>query len=76
MDAQERGALMLVRFVAVALIGMSAVETGLYAVLCRQHQTAVEIMPCVIRSLPLVAGVLILVKSRSLAVWISDLMDL
>ena len=67
---------MLVRFVAVALIGVSVVETGLYAVLCRQHQTGVEIIPCLVRSLPLIAGVIILIKARTLALWIADLMDL
>jgi hypothetical protein len=76
MEAPERGALMLVRFTAVALIGWSCVENALYVVLCRHQGLPIELLPCVIRSLPFLAGLVMLVKSRSLAQWLADKLDL
>jgi len=35
-----------------------------------------EILPCVTKSLPLLAGVVMLIKSRALAEWLSDKLDL
>jgi hypothetical protein len=76
MEAPERGALMLVRFTAVALIGWSCVENALYVVLCHHEKLPIELLPCVIRSLPFLAGLVMLVKSRSLAQWLADKLDL
>ncbi len=67
---------MLVRFTAVAFIGWSCVENALYVVLCRHRGLPIELLPCVIRSLPFLAGLLMLVKSRSLAQWLADKLDL
>jgi hypothetical protein len=76
MDSPERGALMLVRFVAAALIGWSVVELVLYWVICNHNNTLVEIFPCVVKSLPFLAGVVVLIKSKALAEWLSDKLDL
>ena len=76
MEAPERGALMLVRFVAVALIGWSFVETALYVVLCRHQGLPIEILPCVTRSLPFLGGLVILIKARSIAAWVAEKLDL
>ena len=75
MDAPERGALMLVRFVAAALIGWSVVELALdWAI--HQHQAApVTWLTSLGQCLPLLAGIVLLLKSRSLAEWISDKLD-
>jgi hypothetical protein len=75
MDAPERGALMLVRFIAVALIGWSCAEIALYVVLCRHRVLPIEILPCVIRSLPFLAGVVILIKARPIAEWVAEKLD-
>ena len=67
---------MLVRFVAVALIGWATVELVLYVVICRHKAVPVEIFPCVIKSLPFIAGVAVLVKARAIAEWLADKLDL
>ena len=76
MEAPERGALMLVRFVAVALMGWSFVETALYIVLCHHQELPVEIMPCVTRLLPFLGGLVMLIKARAIAVWVAEKLDL
>ncbi len=76
MEAPERGALMLVRFVAVALIGWSCVELALYVLICHHQKLPVEVLPSIIRCLPFLAGLVILVKSRAIAVWLAEQLDL
>jgi uncharacterized membrane protein YhhN len=76
MDSPERGALMLVRFIAAALVGWAIVELVLYWVVCNHNNVPVKIFPCVLKSLPFLAGVAILIKSKSLAEWLSDKLDL
>ncbi len=67
---------MLVRFVAVALIGWACVEIGLYLLICRHNDTPVKPVPCVIKSLPMIAGLVMLVRAKSLAQWVSEKLDL
>ncbi len=67
---------MLVRFIAVALIGWAFIELALYVVVCRHQGLPVEVLPCIIRGLPFVAGLVILVKSRAIAVWVAEQLDL
>ncbi len=76
MEAPERGALMLVRFIAVALIGWAMVELALYWVICKHDNKPVEVLPCLIKSLPLLAGVATLIKAKSIAEWVADKLDL
>jgi hypothetical protein len=75
MDAPERGALMLVRFIAATLIGWTVMDLALYCVVCQHHQVPMKMIPCLLKSLPLLAGVIALIKSRALAEWISSLLD-
>jgi hypothetical protein len=75
MDAPERGALMLVRFVAAALIGWTLVDLALYWVIAQHDHKAMEIVPCILKSIPGLAGIVILVKARVLAEWISNKLD-
>jgi hypothetical protein len=75
MDASERGALMLVRFIALGLIGWSVAELALYVVGCRLNHADVQITKCVVRSLPLLAGLAVLVNAKKLAGWISNILD-
>ena len=67
---------MLVRFIAAALIGWTLAELALYFAICHHKNEPVEIIPCVIKSLPFLAGLVVLIKARSLAEWISDRLDL
>jgi hypothetical protein len=76
MDSPERGALMLVRFVAAALIGWALVELVLYWVICNHNNVPMEIFPCIVKALPFVAGVVVFIKAKALAEWLSDKLDL
>ncbi len=67
---------MLVRFVAAALIGWALVELVLYWVICNHHNVPLETFPCLLKSLPFVAGVGVFIKARALAEWLSDKLDL
>jgi hypothetical protein len=75
MDAPERGALMLVRFIAVALIGWALVDFSLYWIISQHNNTPMKIFPCVQKSIPAVLGIAGLIKSKALAQWISDKLD-
>jgi hypothetical protein len=75
MDAPERGALMLVRFIAAGLIGWAVVDVSLYLAICSHKDLPVEILPCLLKSIFAVAGILILVRARSIAGWVAELFD-
>jgi hypothetical protein len=75
MDAPERGALMLVRFVAATLIGWTMVDLALYWVIAQHNRTALQIFPCVLKSIPCVLGIIMLIRAKALAQWISDKLD-
>ncbi len=75
MDAPDRGALMLVRFIALSLIGVAIVEIALYWVVSSSHNQPVEIFPCVLKSVPAVVGLVILIKAKAIAEWISNKLD-
>ena len=75
MDAPERGALMLVRFIALSLLGWTVVELGLYWVISSSHHTTLKIFPCLMKSIPLVLGIVMLVRAKSLAAWVSDKLE-
>jgi hypothetical protein len=71
----ERGALMLVRVIAVAFIAWTLVELALYFAVSYHEQTPIKILPCAVKSIPLLLGIIILIKSKALAAWISELLD-
>jgi hypothetical protein len=76
MESPERGALMLVRIIAAALIGWAVVDVALYWVLCHHNQQPVEVLPVALKSIPFVVGVVFFIKARPLADWVSDKLDL
>jgi hypothetical protein len=76
MEASERGALFLVRFVAAALIGWTLIEVGMYVAVQHQKTLPVEIIPCCTRSVPLIIGIAMLIKARAIAEWVADTLDL
>jgi hypothetical protein len=75
MDAPDRGALMLVRFIAVSLLAVTLVNLALYWVITQHNRIEMTIFPCVLKSIPAVVGLVLLVKARAVAEWISDKMD-
>ena len=66
---------MLVRFTAVSLIGVTVVELALYWVVSSSHHTPMETLPCVLKSIPGALGLVILIKAKAVAEWISNKLD-
>jgi len=48
---------MLVLFIAAILIGWTVVDLGLYFAICQHDQVPMRLIPCLLKSLPLLAGV-------------------
>ena len=78
MDAPERGALMLVRLIGVLFVVASLLELGLYWAECAnpKHPVPVEKISCVLRLIPAAIGLVILIKAKAIAEWISDKLGL
>jgi hypothetical protein len=76
MEAPERGALMLVRFTAVALISWTMVELALYVAISQHNAQPIKTLPCVIRSLPALIGLVMVVRARAIAQWLAEKLDL
>jgi hypothetical protein len=76
MDAPPRGALMLVRFAAIGLIGMSVLELGLYGGECFVHHQPVQVLHGVLLFIPFVLGIVIFARARAVAEWISNTFDI
>ena len=63
---------MLVRFVAAALVGATLVDLTLYWVVAQHNQTGLSILSCAVKSIPAVIGVILFVREKPVAAWISD----
>lgn len=66
---------MLVRIVGLALIGWAVAELALYWAICSHNNQPVQIVTVILKSLPLIAGVVVLIKAKALAEWVADLLD-
>jgi hypothetical protein len=75
MDSPDRGALMLVRFIAVSLMGVTVVELALYWVVSSSHHLPMKTFPGVMKSIPAILGVVVLIKAKAVAEWISNKLD-
>jgi hypothetical protein len=75
MDAPQRGALMLVRFVAVAVIGLSLLEVGLYVAGNLARHLAIGKVHCALLTMPSVIGIVMLARSKAVAEWLSDKLE-
>ena len=91
MNAPQRGALMLVRFVSVAIIGLGLLTEGLYVADCFAHSrgpapgaknlphpqgpVAISEVHCALLGVPVLAGIVCLAKARPIAQWLSDKLD-
>ena len=75
MDAPHRGAMTLVCFIAIALIGYGLLEAGLYWGDCLAHKQPGKISLFTFPAIPLVAGVVLLVRAKAVANWISNKLE-
>ena len=77
MDAPERGALTLVRLIGVMLVVATILELGLYWAKCSvpAHRVPVELVPVLLRLIPAVLGIILLIKARAVADWLSDFLE-
>jgi hypothetical protein len=77
MDAPDRRALTLVRLIGVLFFVGTILELGLYWAKCSfpEHKTPVELIPVLLRLIPAILGVVILIKARPIAEWISNILD-
>jgi hypothetical protein len=78
MEAHERGGLTLVRLIGVMLVVGTILELGLYWAKCSipSHKVPVELIPVLLRLIPAALGIVVLVKARAIADWISNTLDL
>jgi len=69
---------MLVRLIGVLCITMAALEVGLYWAKCSipGHRAPVHLLPVLLRSIPAAAGLVVLIRARAIAGWISNVLDL
>jgi len=66
---------MLVRLIAAALIGWTAVELALYWLVGTQKHLPMKTFPSLVKSLPLALGLILMIKPKAVAQWISDQLD-
>ncbi len=66
---------MLVRFIAIGLIGLSVLELGLYGGECFVHHQPVQVFHAVLLFIPFVLGIVIFARARAIAEWISNTFD-
>lgn len=78
MEAPLRGALTLVRLIGVLCLVVALLELGLYWASCSVpgHRVPLQLVPVLLRLLPAVVGLVLLIRARAIAEWISDTLDL
>jgi len=67
---------MLVRFVAIAIIGVSLLMAGLYVADNLVRHVAIGKVHCALLTVPLVLGIAMLARSRAVAEWLSQKLDM
>jgi len=72
----ERGALHLVRIIAVTFLGAGVISVVLYFLECSAYHHPVSPFWAAYRSWPAIVGIICLIKSKAIAAWLSDLLDL
>ncbi|HXC35436.1 MAG TPA: hypothetical protein VNV43_06140 [Candidatus Acidoferrales bacterium] len=87
MESEKRGALGLVRLVAACVILIGLLDGGIYFTQYlmpyaglqphapKQHLPPVDILRIVLDSLPIIAGIVILIKAKAIAEWLADWID-
>jgi hypothetical protein len=74
-DASRRKAKWLIRLVATGCFLIGALDLGLYVFQSVHDRSGITLLRCLWLSIPLVAGVILLVKTSALADWIEDWLD-
>lgn len=74
MSATARGALTLVRLVAVCVIIIGLLDVGLYLTQCFEpkHRTPVKVVPIIWNSIPTVIGIIVLIRAKAISEWVAD----
>ena len=77
MESSQRAALALVRLVAVCLIVISLLEIGLHLTehLAPHNPVPLSVLRIALSSIPALIGIIILLKAKALAQWLSDLIE-
>ena len=83
MESSERGALGLVRLVAAGVILVGLLDAGLYFTQyfafssTHQHSPAppLNVIRVILDCIPVIIGIVMLVKARAIAEWLSDLIQ-
>jgi hypothetical protein len=75
MDASDRGALMLVRFIAIVLMGFGLIDLGLHWIESFVHHASMQTFDFVLPSICFVLGIVVLIKASSIAEWVSNRLD-
>lgn len=84
MESSQRGALGLVRLVAGCLMVIGLLDAGLYFTeyfklfnSSAQHEPRqpLNIIRLILDSLPIIAGIVVFIKAKAIAEWVSDLIE-
>lgn len=75
MDVLERGARTIVWLIAGALILWTVMDLSLYVIVQLHNEKPVEVLPCVLNSIPLLVGIVLLIKTKSIVHWICDKLE-
>jgi hypothetical protein len=87
MESSERGARGLVRLVAACIIVIGLLDGGMYFTqylmpyamnqhpAANQHLPPINILRIILDSIPVIAGIVMLIKARAIAEWLSDWMQ-
>lgn len=75
MNLYNRMAITIVRIVAAAFLLIGLMNLGLYWFKCHHDNVGMSVWRCLYLSIPLVIGVVILVKGSALASWVDQYLD-
>jgi hypothetical protein len=74
MESPHRAALSLVRLVALCLIAIGLLDTCLYLTKCfaPHHRVPVNYLTVLLDFIPGLVGIVIIIKAKAIAEWLSD----
>jgi hypothetical protein len=84
MESSQRGALGLVRLIALCLMVIGLLDAGLYftqylgllsSTTHREPHQPLNILRIILDSLPIIVGIVILIKAKAIAGWVADLIE-
>jgi hypothetical protein len=77
MESSQRGALSLVRLIAGCLMVVGLLDIGLYLAKCftPNHHVPVNYLIVLLDFIPGFIGIVVLIKSKAIAEWLSDLIE-